>query len=60
MQQDILLKNIVAAGICDEALVQISYAIGVAKPVALYVNTYGTSKLTFLTEIFQKNAPRFI
>ena len=40
-----IAKNIVAAGICDEALVQISYAIGVAKPVALYVNTYGTSKV---------------
>ncbi len=40
-----IAKNIVAAGICDEALVQISYAIGVAKPLALYVNTYGTSKV---------------
>ena len=40
-----IAKNIVAAGICDEALVQISYAIGVADPVALYVNTYGTSKV---------------
>ena len=49
-----IAKNIVAAGICDEALVQISYAIGIAEPVALYVNTYGTSRLTFLTEIFQK------
>ena len=36
-----------AAGICDEALVQISYAIGVSEPVALYVNTYGTSKVKF-------------
>tara|TARA_B100001758_G_C18378170_1_gene595613 strand:- start:938 stop:1828 length:891 start_codon:yes stop_codon:yes gene_type:complete len=42
-----IAKNIVAAGICDEALVQISYAIGVAEPVALYVNTYGTSKVNF-------------
>ena len=42
-----IAKNIVAAGICDEALVQISYAIGVAEPVALYVNTYGTSKVKF-------------
>ena len=42
-----IAKNIVAAGICDEALVQISYAIGVAEPVALYVNTYGTTKLNF-------------
>ena len=42
-----IAKNIVAAGICDEALVQISYAIGVAEPVAFYVNTYGTSKINF-------------
>ena len=42
-----IAKNIVAAGICDEALVQISYAIGIAEPVALYVNTYGTSKVDF-------------
>lgn len=38
-------KNMVAAGICDEVLMQISYAIGVAKPVSLYVNTFGTSKV---------------
>ena len=42
-----IAKNIVAAGICDEALVQISYAIGIAEPVALYVNTYGTKKVNF-------------
>ncbi len=42
-----IAKNIVAAGICDEALVQISYAIGVAEPIALYVNTYGSSKVNF-------------
>ena len=41
-----IAKNIVAAGICDEALVQISYAIGIAEPVALYVNTYGTSRVS--------------
>ena len=35
----------VAAGIADEALVQVAYAIGVAKPVSLSVNTYGTSKV---------------
>ena len=40
-----IAKNIVAAGIADEALVQVAYAIGVAQPVGLYVNTYGTSKL---------------
>ncbi len=38
-------KNMVAAGIADEVLVQVAYAIGVARPVGLYVNTYGTSKL---------------
>ncbi len=38
-----IAKNIVAAGVCDEALVQIAYAIGVAKPVGFYVNTYGTA-----------------
>ena len=38
-------KNLVAAGIAEEALVQVAYAIGVAEPVGLYVNTYGTSKL---------------
>jgi S-adenosylmethionine synthetase len=40
-----IAKNIVAAGVADEVLVQIAYAIGVAKPVSIYVNTYGTSKL---------------
>jgi S-adenosylmethionine synthetase len=40
-----IAKNMVAAGLCDEVLVQVAYAIGVAKPVGLYVNTYGTSKV---------------
>jgi S-adenosylmethionine synthetase len=40
-----IAKNMVAAGVCDEILVQVSYAIGVAKPCGLYVNTYGTSKV---------------
>lgn len=40
-----IAKNMVAAGICDEVLVQVAYAIGVAKPVGLYVNTYGTAKI---------------
>ena len=38
-------KNLVASGVCDEALVQVAYAIGVADPVGLYVNTYGTGKV---------------
>ncbi len=41
-----IAKNAVAAGLCDEILVQVSYAIGVAKPCGLYVNTYGTSKVS--------------
>ena len=40
-----IAKNLVAAGIADEVLVQVSYAIGVAEPCGLYINTYGTSKV---------------
>jgi S-adenosylmethionine synthetase len=40
-----IAKNMVAAGVADEVLVQVSYAIGVAKPMGIYVNTYGTSKV---------------
>jgi S-adenosylmethionine synthetase len=40
-----IAKNMVAAGVASEMLVQVSYAIGVAKPVGLYVNTYGTAKV---------------
>ena len=40
-----IAKNLVAAGVCDEVLVQVAYAIGVPDPVGLYVNTYGTSKV---------------
>ena len=40
-----IAKNIVAAGVCNEALVQIAYAIGVAQPVGFYVNTYGTANV---------------
>ena len=40
-----IAKNMVAAGLCDQVLVQVSYAIGVAKPCGLYVNTYGTAKV---------------
>jgi len=45
-----IAKNIVAAGLCDQALVQVAYAIGVAEPVGLYVNTYGTCKIKGLTD----------
>ena len=40
-----IAKHLVAAGVAHEALVQVSYAIGVAKPVSLYVNTYGTAQV---------------
>lgn len=40
-----IAKNLVAAGVCDEILVQVSYAIGVAQPMGIYVNTYGTGKV---------------
>ena len=40
-----IAKNLVAAGLCDEVLVQVAYAIGVAEPVGLYVNTYGSAKV---------------
>lgn len=40
-----IAKNLVAAGLCDEVLVQVAYAIGVAKPVGLYVDTFGTAKV---------------
>ena len=53
-------KNLVAAGIADEALVQVAYAIGVADPVGLYVNTYGTSKVNMNDgEIAEKIAEVF-
>ena len=40
-----IAKNLVAAGVCDQALVQVSYAIGVAEPVGLFVDTYNTAKV---------------
>ncbi len=40
-----IAKNLVAAGVADEILVQVSYAIGVAKPMGIFVDTYGTSKV---------------
>ncbi len=41
-----IAKNLVAAGICDEVLVQVSYAIGVAAPLSVYVNTYGSARVS--------------
>lgn len=40
-----IAKNLVAAGVADEILVQVSYAIGVAEPMGIYINTYGTAKV---------------
>lgn len=40
-----IAKNVVAAGLCDEVLVQVAYAIGEAEPVGFYINTYGTAKV---------------
>jgi S-adenosylmethionine synthetase len=40
-----IAKNLVAAGVCDEVLVQVSYAIGVAQPMGIFVNTFGTAKV---------------
>ncbi|MBY0245285.1 MAG: methionine adenosyltransferase [Sphingobacteriaceae bacterium] len=40
-----IAKNLVAAGVADEILVQVSYAIGVAKPMGIYINTYGSNKV---------------
>ncbi|HYG49724.1 MAG TPA: methionine adenosyltransferase, partial [Flavobacteriales bacterium] len=40
-----IAKNLVAAGVCKEVLVQVSYAIGVAQPMGIYINTYGTAKV---------------
>ncbi len=63
-----IAKNMVAAGICDEVLIQVSYAIGIAKPVSLYVNTYGTSNVklsdkeiaTKINEIFDMRPKHII
>ncbi|MEP5254488.1 MAG: methionine adenosyltransferase [Winogradskyella arenosi] len=45
-----IAKNLVAAGLCDQVLVQVSYAIGVAKPMGIFIDTYGTCKLPDLTD----------
>ncbi|ANI89585.1 methionine adenosyltransferase [Arachidicoccus ginsenosidimutans] len=62
-----IAKNLVAAGVADEALVQVSYAIGVAKPMGIYVNTFGTANVeltdgeisTIVEEVFDMR-PYFI
>ena len=55
-----MAKNLVAAGVADEILVQLSYAIGVVEPTSIYVNTYGTSKVDLSdAEIAAKAASLF-
>ena len=55
-----MAKNLVAAGIADEILVQISYAIGVIEPTSININTYGTSKLNLTdAEIAVKSSKLF-
>ncbi len=63
-----MAKNIVAAGVADQCLVQVAYAIGVARPVSLFVNTYGSGKVgmsdgeiaTKLEEVFDLRPHRII
>lgn len=55
-----IAKNLVAAGVADEVLIQLSYAIGVAQPVSVFVNTYGTAKVALSDgEIAKKVAQLF-
>src|SRR5882757_907222 len=49
-----IAKNLVAAGVCDEILVQVSYAIGVAEPMGIYVNTYRTAKVKLTDSAISK------
>ena len=52
-----MAKNVVASGIADKCEIEVAYAIGVASPVSIYVNTYGTGKVSDeeITEIIKKN-----
>ena len=54
-----IAKSLVAAGLCDRALVQVAYSIGIAKPLSIFVNSYGTVKEGYsdkkLIEIVEKN-----
>ena len=51
-----IAKNMVAAGVCEEILVQVSYAIGMAEPMGLYVNSYGSCKISCL--LYTSPSPR--
>ncbi len=52
-----IAKNMVAAGVADELLVQISYAIGVKDPIGIYVNTYGTAKVPYTDSAIAAKIP---
>jgi S-adenosylmethionine synthetase len=53
-----IAKNLVAAGIADEILVQLSYAIGISEPTSIYLNTFGTSKVEFSDSIIAKKVKK--
>ena len=53
-----IAKNLVAAGVTDEVLVQVAYAIGVAKPVSLFIDTYGKSRVKLVARICQAQKHR--
>ena len=53
-----IAKNIVAAGIADECLVQVSYAIGVSEPMGLFINTFGTSKILYSDNYLAKKVSK--
>ena len=57
MQQDMLQRTLVAAGLADKCEIQLSYAIGVAQPTSIMVDTFGTGKLNDekLVEIIREN-----
>ena len=55
-----IAKNMVAAGICDQALVQIAYAIGIAEPVGFYVNTEGTSHVNMSDVEIAQNIKKLV
>ena len=53
-----IAKNLVAAGIADEILVQLSYAIGISEPTSIYLNTFGTSKVELSDSIIAKKVKK--
>ena len=53
-----IAKNLVAAGVADEVLVQVAYAIGVARPVSFYINTYGTAHVNLSDSEIAKRTER--